>query len=41
MITAWLMPQILIEGYPVLTVGTTDMNRAFHPLGFGIVNHEI
>jgi len=32
--------KILIEGFPVLTVGTTDSNRAFHPFGFGVVNHE-
>ncbi len=32
--------KILIEGFPILTVGTTDSNRAFHPFGFGIVTHE-
>ncbi len=32
--------KILVEGFPVLTVGTTDQNRAFHPFGLGIVSHE-
>jgi hypothetical protein len=28
------------QGYPVLIVGTTDMNKTFHPFGLMITQHE-
>ena len=32
--------KIIIEGFPLLTVGTTDECRVFHPFGFAIVLRE-
>ena len=32
--------KILTEGFPILTVGTTDKSKVFHPFGFAIVNTE-
>ena len=32
--------KIIVEGYPVLTVGTTDYCRTFHPFGYAIVCSE-
>ena len=29
-----------MEGYPCLTVGTTDKNKSFHPFGLAIVFRE-
>jgi len=28
----------VIEGWPVLTIGTTDQCRSFHPYGYAIVS---
>ncbi len=30
----------MYEGYPVLTLGTTDHNKSFHPFGIGIATNE-
>ena len=32
--------KIIVEGYPILTIGTTDQCRSFHPFGFAIVFRE-
>ena len=31
---------MILEGYPCLTVGTTDKNKSFHPFGLAIVFRE-
>ena len=32
--------KILIEGFPILTVCTTDKCKVFHPFGFAVVSSE-
>ena len=32
--------KIIVEGYPILTKGTTDQCRSLHPFGFAIVFRE-
>lgn len=32
--------KLTFEGFPVLTVGTTDRHRAFHPFGIAITSDE-
>ena len=32
--------KILTEGFPVLTIGTTDEGKHFHPFGYAIVSTE-
>jgi hypothetical protein len=32
--------KILVEGWPILTVGTTDKCKCFHPFGYAIVSTE-
>ena len=32
--------KIVYEGYPVLTIGTTDKSKQFHPFGLAITYEE-
>jgi len=32
--------KILVEGWPILTVGTTDKCKCFHPFGYAITSSE-
>ncbi|CAF4220670.1 unnamed protein product [Rotaria sordida] len=32
--------QVIWQGFPVLVIGTTDLNKAFHPFGLAICSNE-
>ena len=32
--------KLIVEGFPVLTIGTTDKTRQFHPFGYAMVFRE-
>ena len=32
--------KLVVEGFPILTIGTTDKSRQFHPFGYAMVYRE-